>query len=127
MTVSNEKGLWEAFRNREATIVVEGEAEKKVLFCRLIRIVGLLCGIFLGFMGFAFIIFGAMCSSAMNSIGGNSGNSFLAVTLIPAAMFWCFSAALIILVWLGKGHKLLAQLRNYRIVRNEGVTTLTRK
>lgn len=130
MNVTNEKELWEAFRNRETTITAEGEAAKKVSLFRLIRIVGLICGICTGITGFFFIIFGVMANSAMNSInslGGNSGGGIWVMMLVPVVMFWGISAALIILVWLGKGHKLLAQLRNYNVVNNEGVLTLTRK
>ena len=137
MNVSNEKELWEAFRNREQTIVAEGEVAGKISRCRIIKIASMITGVICGINGFVFVICGFGMQSTMKSVsrmshgygyGGGGDSSLLVMMLVLAVIFWIASAFLLVFFGKGKGKGMIAQLHNYRISKNEwGVLTLTRK
>ena len=123
MNITNEKELWEAFRNQEPTIVVEGDLVSRLKKWIVITKLGWMYaggGIFLA------IMLGGMGSLVgLISSGGKDGSAvFVAIAAaIPGLLITVFG----ILLALGKLGGICGQLAKYRAKEEWGVLTLTRK
>ena len=123
MNVTNEKELWEAFRNQETTIVAEGDLvsrlKKWIVITKLgwlYALMGILAAIMLGGLG---SLAGLIFSRGQDSVAV----LFAIILAIPGLSI----AVLGVLLALGKLGGICGQLAKYRAKEEWGVLTLTRK
>ena len=120
VSVSNEKELWEAFRNQEQKIIVEGDLvprlKKKMVFIKSAWIIALLYTALFGAIG-------AFCG-----MFSYKGAELVLCTVVFSLPGWV-AFALAVLMERGKlGSGLPSQLAKYREGKEEwGSFTLTRK
>ncbi len=123
MNVTNEKELWEAFRNQETTIVAEGDLvsrlKKWIVITKLgwaYAAMGVLAAVMLGGLG-----------SLLGLISSRGQDSMAVLYAVLLAMPGLLIVVFGILLALGKLGGICGQLAKYRAKEEWGVLTLTRK
>ena len=122
MTVSNERELWEAFRNQEPTIVIDDMTMRASLIKR-IQIIN---------SAWFMILFFTLCIAALGFVAGwlNEGakiNDKVVLSSFGASIPGLLCTVLAILVKKGKIGSFAKELAKYQVKDEYGVLTLTRK